>query len=117
MKLCNLNYLKSVSPKSNTFAIQIITLFLKDTPDAIHQMNLALESDNYFSVYKNTVKIKPSFQMIGLPEEYSKLIKEILELSNAMSEKNKIKTLINDLDKGLKNVYLELEKELKELKN
>ena len=34
-----------------------------------------------------------------------------------MSEKNKINTLINNLDKGLKNIYLELEKELSDLKN
>lgn len=117
MKLCNLNYLKSVSPKSNTFAIQIITLFLKDTPIAISSMKKALDSDKYFEIYKNGIKIKPSFQMLGLHSNYSLKLEEILSLANAMNEKEKLIDFIKDLEKEMKKVYPELEKELQELQS
>jgi hypothetical protein len=117
MKLCNLNYLKSVSPRSNTFAIDMISLFLKDTPEAINLIKTALENDKYFDIYKNGIKIKPSFQMLGLNPELFDKLNEVLRLANTMNEKDKIKELIKDIEKGLNSVYIELEKELNELKN
>ena len=117
MKLCNLNYLKSVSPKSNKFAVEIITLFMKDTPEAIKLMQIALDNGKFFDVYKNAVKIKPSFQMLGLPSDLFEKLTEVLRLANAITDVPKIKELINAIDKGLIGVYDELGKELYELKN
>jgi hypothetical protein len=47
MKLCNLDYLKSITPKSNAFAIQMLKLFLQDTPEAIKNIDYAIKSSNW----------------------------------------------------------------------
>jgi hypothetical protein len=117
MKYCNLKYLRDVSPKSNSFAVEMISLFLKDTPDAIKNMKEAANNEKYFEIYKNGIKIKPSFQMLGLPSDLFNYLTEILELSNAMKDLDKIKYRLESIERGLVPVYKELEQEVFALKN
>ena len=65
MEFCNLDYLKSVTPKCNSFPIQMVTIFLQDTPYSITKMKAALKSSNWVEVHKNARKIKPSIIMLG----------------------------------------------------
>lgn len=95
----------------------MISIFTKDTPEAIKLMQIALENEKFFDIYKNAVKIKPSFQMLGLPSELSDKLSEVLNLANVMKDTAKIKELINSIEKELASVYIEFEKELYELKN
>ena len=79
MKICNLDYLKSVTPGSNAFAIQVIKLFLQDTPIEIEKIKAGLTNSNYEEIYKFDGK------KINLPRS-----KEIIPNKLYLSEHRKI---------------------------
>ena len=117
MKLCNLDYLKSVSPKSNTFVIQMIKLFLKDTPEAIENINKALKAENWIEVHKSAHKIKPSCLMLGIPQRLIDSLLAILEHAKTEKETHKIARHLFNFEDGIKKVYIELEDVIEEMEN
>ena len=115
MNCCNLTYLKSISPKSNTFSIQIIQLFLEETPKSINKIKNALDASNWLEVYSNAHKIKASFSLLGLPNEIIVVLLKINEYSKICENLDQIPSLLYFLETELKKVYQELSLELSEL--
>lgn len=115
MKICNLDYLKSVTPGSNAFAVQVIKLFLQDTPIEIKKIKEGLEAGSYDEIYKYTHKIKPSITMIGAPLEVTNAILKINEFAKAKTNMDQLKELIHFLDTEISKIYVDLEESLKEL--
>jgi HPt (histidine-containing phosphotransfer) domain-containing protein len=115
MKICNLDYLKSITPGSNALAIQIITLFIKDTPESMKGILSEIETGNFEGIYKHAHKIKPSVAMIGVPSATNDALLKINELSKAGVELDKIKELATFLDAELDRTYIDLEESLKEM--
>ncbi len=117
MKLCNLDYLKSVTPKSNAFAIQMIKLFLQDTPVAVKNINEALKNQNWLEVHKNAHKIKPSVIMLGVPQRLIDSLLAIIEHAKTETETHKIARHLFNFEEGMSKVYLELEDAIEEMEN
>lgn len=115
MKICNLDYLKSITPGSNAFAIQIITLFIKDTPESMQGILSEIETGNFEGIYKHAHKIKPSVAMIGVPAATNDALLKINELSKAGIEMDSIKALATFLDNELIKIYEDLQESLKEM--
>ncbi len=115
MKICNLDYLKSVTPGSNAFAIQVIKLFLQDTPIEIEKIKAGLTNSNYEEIYKNAHKIKPSVSMVGSPKEVYDTLLKINEFSKAEINMDQLKDLIHFFDTEISKIYIDLEESLKEM--
>ena len=115
MKICNLDYLKSVTPGSNAFAIQILKLFLQDTPGSINGIKTELQNANYEGIYKHAHKIKPSISMVGVPAATSDALLKINELAKAERELEQIKELTSYLESELEKIYADLRDSLKEM--
>ncbi len=116
MPIYNLEYLKSVTPGSNTFPIQIIELFLIDTPKTILKIKEALEVSNWVEVYSHAHKIKPSISMLGFSGDIIDTLLKINEFSKNCTNLDQIPSLFYTLNQGLERAYTELQKELLELK-
>jgi hypothetical protein len=117
MKLCNLDYLKSVTPKSNAFTIQMIKLFLRDTPVAVNNINEALKNQNWLEVHKNAHKIKPSIIMLGFPQRLIDSLLTIIEHAKTENETHKIARHLFNFEEGIAKVYKELEDAIEEMEN
>jgi HPt (histidine-containing phosphotransfer) domain-containing protein len=115
MKICNLDYLKSVTPGSNAFAIEIIKLFLQDIPESITVIKTELQNANFEGIYKHAHKIKPSITMVGAPAATSDAILKINELAKAESELEQITELTSYLESELEKIYADLSDSLKEM--
>lgn len=115
MKICNLDYLKSVTPGSNAFVIQIINLFLQDTPVEIEKIKTSLASFNYEEIYKHAHKIKPSLSMVGVPQETFEILLKINEYAKTNTNIEKLKELIPLLESEISKVYIDLKESLAEL--
>ena len=116
MKQCNLDYLKSITPNDNDFAIQVLTLFLQDTPISLQGIKDELKAENWVAIHSYTHKIKPSIEIVGLPK---KLVDELFQINDfAKSETNtdKISDILISFEKGLVDVIKELEEALIEMK-
>lgn len=117
MKYCNLDYLKSITPNNNTFAIQIIKLFLNDTPIAIDAIKKNNNLSNWNEVYSNVHRIKPSFSMIGIPQDVIDVLLKINEISISNHGTEHLSELIISLEKSLVLIYTDLTNQLKEMEN
>ena len=117
MKFCNLDYLKSVTPKSNSFPIQMIKLFLQDTPDSIKKMKVALKSSNWSEVHKNARKIKPSIIMLGASKTLIDKLSHIIEIAKSEEETQQISTYLPELEEDISKIYVELEEAVKDMEN
>jgi HPt (histidine-containing phosphotransfer) domain-containing protein len=115
MSICNLDYLKSVTPGSNAFPKQIIQLFLNDTPNSIHEIKNGISNSNWQVVYNYAHKIKPSVTMLGLPKELIDVLLLINEYSKTETNTDQITSLVKTLEEGLNEVYIDLQKSLEEL--
>lgn len=117
MSIFNLDYLKSVTPGSNAFPIQIIELFLTDTPKTILKIKEALEVSDWVEVYSNAHKIKPSISMLGFSGDIIEALLKINEFSKNCTNLDQIPALFYTLNQGLEKAYNELRVELEQLKN
>lgn len=115
MKFCNLDYLKSVTPKNNSFPIKMIQLFLKDTPDSIKKMKVALKASNWTEVHKNARKIKPSIIMLGASKILIDNLSQISDHAKSGIETHKISKYIVKLEEDISKIYIELEEAVKEM--
>jgi hypothetical protein len=116
MTICNLEYLKNVTPGSNDFPIQIIELFIKNLPNQILKTKIALENANCEDIYNFTHKIKPSLTMLGFSFEIIETLLKINEFSKNCINLDQIPTLLYHLENELDKAYIELQAELIELK-
>ncbi len=67
-KHINLSYLKQLSNGSNEFIVQMISIFMVQTPEATNLMDKHLKS-NEWKLLKGVIhKMKPSFSFMGIKE-------------------------------------------------
>lgn len=113
MKHCNLDFIKSINPGSNSFTIKIIKLFLNETPVSIGQIKIAIANNDWGKVYEFTHKIKPSVLMLGFPLDMTEALLNILRYSQSGKNTDQIFDLFNLFNNKLSSIYYELQQELK----
>jgi hypothetical protein len=117
MAVCDLSKLLNITPGSFDIPIQIIDLFLNDTPISIENAKIDFKNNDIGEVYKNIHKIKPSLIMIGIPEKSLNLVLSINENAKNKTNIELIGEMLTSLENDLKGVYLFLETELQKLKS
>jgi len=113
MKLCNLDYVKSISPKNPTFVREMIKIFLKQVPISIKAMNECLEASDWNGLQNYAHKIKSQIDCMGMPNEYRDATKKIEEYANLREHLDLIPDLLLKIEIGTKQACKELKIELK----
>jgi HPt (histidine-containing phosphotransfer) domain-containing protein len=113
MKTCNLDYLKSHSANNPKFVIEMIQMFLKDTPEYISEMKKCLAVSDWKGLHKYMHKIRPSIDLIGMPKEIGSMAKQIDEYCREQTNLELIPEMFTTVDQAFTKVYVELENELK----
>lgn len=116
MAVCDLSKLLNITLDNYEIPIQILELFLKDTPTSIENAKTAFNNKNIDEVYKNIHRIKPSLIMIGIPDKSLNLVLSINENAKNKTNIELIGEMLTSLDDDLKGIYLFLETELQKLK-
>ena len=115
MSICNLDFIKNITPGSTTFPIKVIQLFLKDTPETLESLNKAIDYQDWPKAYDEAHKIKPSVLMLGFPSETTDALLEILKYSQTEKNTSEIKKIFSVLNNRMPEIYRDLEISLKEL--
>ncbi len=115
MAICNLDFIKNITPGSTTFPVKVIQLFLKDTPATLEALKIAINNKEWFKAYEEAHKIKPSVLMLGFPSETTDALLAILK--NTQTEKNTedVKELFSQFNKRIPEIYRDLEVSLKDM--
>jgi len=114
-KHTDLTYLKGIANGSNEFIIQMLTIFIEQTPRSLEQMDEALKNQDWKSLRLIVHKTKPSIMFAGLKE----IADDLPLLENYAAEEShidKIPTLVEKIKHTCNEGIFELKEELEKLK-
>ena len=116
-KCINLNYLIQRTKYNKTLMMEMISIYLEQTPVLINKMKLSLQEKDWSSLSATVHKIIPSFSIMGIDSDFEKMAKKIQEFSNQQLLSNEIHELVLKLEHICNQACSELEEEYNLIKN
>lgn len=106
------------STKSNpVLVMEMISLYLEQTPPLISTMKQALSVKNWNSVYVAAHKMIPSFSIVGINKKYEQMVKKVQEYASSKQNTDNIPDLVIQIENICSKACVELNEELNMLKN
>jgi PAS domain S-box-containing protein len=109
-KFVDLTYLNNRTKGNPELLLEMIALYLDQTPFLVNTIKQSLEDKNWDSMYTAVHKIIPSFYIMGIHQEFENIAKKIQEFSAARLHLDELPDLVLQLD----NICLRACKELKD---
>ena len=116
-KISNLNSLKGHMHNKPELVAQMLQMILKETPIIIDQINKCLAIGDWSNLHGYVHKIKPTLDLIGLPQDIVNVAKQIEAYATKEENLDQIPNQLIRLEKALSQAYKELEEELQIIKN
>lgn len=112
----NLNYL-TVRTKSNPLLMmEMITLYLEQTPQLINSMKNSLHQKDWEMLHASIHKIIPSFAIVGIDKNFEIIAKKIQDYTIMQEKTHQIPDLVSQIEEVCLQACDELEKELQKIK-
>jgi PAS domain S-box-containing protein len=115
-KYVDLTYLNKRTKDNLELMMEMITLYLKQTPPLINQMKQGLHDKDWDSVYTAAHKLIPSFSIMGIPRDFEDAAKKIQEYSGTQKHLEEIQELVLQIENVCSKACEELEEELNLIK-
>tara|TARA_R110000868_G_scaffold274300_1_gene533526 strand:+ start:628 stop:978 length:351 start_codon:yes stop_codon:yes gene_type:complete len=93
----DLDYIYTISDSDRDFIKEMLTTFVKITPESIDNINKALETKNWKEMARVAHKIKPSILLLGI-DEFSNLVREIEQIPKHEIDVNSISVKVSLLN-------------------
>lgn len=108
----DLTYLREIAKGSNEFIIQMLNIFIEQTPKALIRMEEALKNKDWKTLRLIAHKIKPSITFVGL----TKIANDVPLLEEYAAEEthlNEIPALVDKIKSTCTGAVAELKDEVK----
>jgi len=112
----DLTSLKSRTKGHPELMIEMIELYIGQTPFLIKEMKQGVHDKNWGSVYSAAHKMIPSFSIMGMHQDFEETAKKIQEYSGTIKHLEEVKTMVLQLEKVCCKACKELEEEVSSLK-
>lgn len=109
-KCINLNYLNQRTKSNPTLMMEMISLYLEQTPPLINAMKQSMENKNWDNLYSAVHKMIPSFAIMGINEKFENMAKKVQDFAANHQQTDIIATLIVEIE----NICMQACDELKE---
>lgn len=117
LKCIDLSYLNRRTKSNPNLMMQMITLYLRQTPTLIDSMKKSLQEKDRDLLRASVHKIIPSFSIMGINGDCENKSKQILELAVKHLESNEIPKLVFQIETVCNQACNELTIELNAIKN
>ena len=112
----DLNYLNHRTKSNPELMMQMISLYLEQTPPLIMAMKLGFQSKDWHSLYAAVHKLIPSFSIMGISVDFENMAKKIQEYASTQKQGEGISDLVLQLENVLEQSCEELEVEYNTIK-
>lgn len=112
MKHTDLTYLKELSNGSNEFVKEMLSIFIKEMPEAISKIETHLQKKEWQLLRGVLHKIKPSITFVGL-KEIEEVVKDAEEYAGSQTNLDKLPEMIMKIKTTCTEGIHELQEELK----
>ena len=113
LKYTDLTYLNDRTKGNPVLMMDMIKLYLEQTPPLISSMQQSLINKDWDTLYAAVHKIIPSFYIVGIHKDFEDIGKKIQEYASTQQHLDELKELVLQLE----NVCSQACKELKETYN
>ncbi|MFZ0282602.1 MAG: ATP-binding protein [Bacteroidales bacterium] len=111
LKVTDMTYLNKHTKENPALIMEMIGLYLKQTPPLISKMVQSSFNKDWDSLYNAVHKLIPSFSIMGMDKEFEKTAKKIQEYSGTQKHLNEIHELVLQLENVCSEACAELEEE------
>jgi len=115
-KITDLKDLTRRAKSNPELIMQMISLFLEQTPTLISAMKKSLNDKDFDSVRSAAHKMIPSFSIMGIGVEFENMAKDVQEYAGTKEHTERIPDLVLQLDNVCTHACNELEEEYNTIK-
>jgi PAS domain S-box-containing protein len=116
-KCIDLAYLFNITKSDPKLMMEMISLYLEQTPALISTMQKSLQEKDWKSLYAAAHKMVPSFAIMGISADFENMAKKVQEYAGAQQESNGIDDLVQQLTNICAQACIELKEEYNTMKN
>jgi PAS domain S-box-containing protein len=110
-KYTDLTYLNDRTKADPLLMMDMIKLYLEQTPPLIDSMKQSIYAEDWDTLYAATHKIIPSFQIVGIHKDFEEIGKRVQEYASTRKHLDEVKDLVLQLEKVCSQACKELKKE------
>ena len=116
-KCINLEYLEKHTRSNPGLMMEMIAIYLNQTPPLISQMKASILTKDWETLGAAAHKMIPSFSIIGMHVEFENMAKKIQEYAHFQKQEDEINDMVLKLEAVCEQAYMELTEELNAFKN
>jgi HPt (histidine-containing phosphotransfer) domain-containing protein len=109
--LINMEYLTKRTRSNPALMMEMISLYLDQTPPLLEMMHKGSADSDWDLVYQAVHKMIPSFTIMGIPERYESLARKIQENAYTRTGTGSLPAMIDELEQVGKAVCIALQVE------
>jgi PAS domain S-box-containing protein len=117
IRCTNLKYLKHRTKSNPNLMMEMISIYLEQTPILIDSMKKSLKKGDWKTLTSATHKMIPSFSIMGISSEYEIMVKNVQEIAHRKLYNDELYRLLSELESLSLQACKELEEEFENLKN
>jgi len=116
-KYTDLEYLNRRTKSNPALMMEMITLYLDQTPVLVSTMKRSMQEKDWKSLYSAVHKLIPSFAIMGISPSFENMAKRVQEYAGTRQQTDEITDMVLKLEVVCNKVCEELREELITLKN
>jgi len=110
-------YLNNRTKSNPALMMEMISLYLEQTPPLISEMKQSFHNKDWSSLYSAVHKMIPSFSIMGINSDFENIAKKIQEFANTQQKTSEISGMVLEIENICLQACRELEDELNIIKN
>jgi PAS domain S-box-containing protein len=116
-KCTNLKYLSQLTKSNPELMMEMISLYLEQTPPLINTMKKSLNDKDWIALQSSVHKMIPSFSIMGINTNFEEMAKKVQEYASTQQQTDIIPNLVFQIEKICIQACKELEEEFNNIKN
>jgi CheY-like chemotaxis protein len=117
VKCTDLTYLKQRTKSNQKLLMEMISIYLEQTPPILFAMKQSTADKDWPSLYKAVHKLVPSFAIMGISADFENMAKKVQEYAKTEQNTNEIPDLVFQLDSICVQAFEELTEAFNEIKD
>jgi PAS domain S-box-containing protein len=116
-RLTNLVFLNQRTKSNPLLMMEMISLYLEQTPPLILSMKQSFEDKDWHTLHAAIHKMIPSFSIVGINKDFEEMAKKIMLFATSQEEMEGIHELVLKVEDVCTNACMELKEELNRIKS
>jgi CheY-like chemotaxis protein len=116
-KCIDLEYLDRRTKSNPNLMMEMISLYLEQTPPLITMMKQSLRDKDWHSLYAAVHKMIPSFSIMGISPDFENMAKKVQEFAGIHKQADGIHEMVLQIENVCTQACRELEEEFVRIKN